>query len=82
MAGMAFNAIDLSPGATMKSAKGTWWGALNGITFVEDHHRKGSAEGNALHSAWFGDASKRKAKALDKALELSLIHISEPTRPY
>ena len=69
MAGMAFNAIDLSPGATMKSAKGTWWGALNGITFVEDHHRKGSAEGNALHSAWFGDASKRKAKALDKALE-------------
>ena len=61
--------IDLSPGATMKSAKGTWWGALNGVTYLEDHQRKGTAVGNSLHSSWFGVGASRKAKALDKALE-------------
>ena len=61
--------IDLSPGATMKSAKGTWWGALNGVTYLEDHQRRATAVGNALHSSWFGAGANRKAKALDKALE-------------
>lgn len=61
--------IDLSPGATMKSAKGTWWGALNGVTYHEDHQKKQSAPGNALHSSWFGVGANRKAKALDKAIE-------------
>ena len=60
---------DLSPGASMKSAKGTWWGALNGATYVEDHQRRSTAVGNSLHSAWFGAAANRKAKALNKALE-------------
>lgn len=66
---MVMGAIDQSPGATLKSAKGTWWGALNGVTFVEDHKRQGQAEGNALHSAWFGAGANRKAKALSKAIE-------------
>ena len=61
--------IDLSPGATMKSAKGTWWGALNGVTYKEDHQRSSKGDGNALHSAWFGVGAIRKAKALDKAIE-------------
>jgi len=68
-ADMVMTAIDQSPGATLKAAKGTWWGALNGVTFVEDHQRKGQAEGNALHSAWFGAGANRKAKALEKAIE-------------
>lgn len=66
---MVMGAVDLSPGATLKSAKGTWWGALNGVTYVEDHQRRGAAEGNALHSAWFGAGANRKAKALSKAIE-------------
>jgi len=66
---MVMGAVDQSPGATLKSAKGTWWGALNGVTFVEDHQRKGQAEGNALHSAWFGAGANRKSKALAKAIE-------------
>lgn len=68
-ADMVLSSIDLSPGATLKSAKGTWWGALNGVTYIEDHHRRSNAEGNSLHSAWFGAGANRKAKALSKALE-------------
>ena len=66
---MVMTAIDQSPGATLKAAKGTWWGALNGVTFVEDHQRKGQETGNAMHSAWFGAGANRKAKALTKAIE-------------
>ncbi len=66
---LVLSSVELSPGATMKSAKGTWWGALNGATYIEDHQRRSTAVGNSLHSAWFGAAANRKAKALTKALE-------------
>jgi phage/plasmid-like protein (TIGR03299 family) len=59
------DAIATSPGADLKSARGTWWGALNGLTYVVDH-KKG---GNALHSAWFGPGSALKQQGLTKALE-------------
>lgn len=68
-ADMVMTAIDQSPGATLKAAKGTWWGALNGVTFVEDHQRRGQETGNAMHSAWFGAGAARKGKALEKAIE-------------
>ena len=58
-------AIETSPGADLKSARGTWWGALNGLTYVVDH-KKG---GNALHSAWFGSGASLKREGLTKALE-------------
>lgn len=63
------DALVTSPGATMKSAKGTWWGALNAVTYVVDHQKRSQAEGNALHSAWFGSGANTKRKALSKALE-------------
>jgi hypothetical protein len=53
----------------MKSAAGTWWGALNAVTFVEDHKKAEHETGNSLHSAWFGAGANRKAKALNLALE-------------
>tara|TARA_Y100000310_G_scaffold344528_1_gene457767 strand:+ start:2135 stop:3163 length:1029 start_codon:yes stop_codon:yes gene_type:complete len=62
-------AIETSPGATLASAKGTWWGALNGVTYVQDHQKRSMNRGNALHSAWFGSGAVTKRKALDKALE-------------
>ena len=68
-ADMVMTAIDQSPGATLKAAKGTWWGALNGVTFVEDHMRRGQETGNAMHSAWFGAGASRKARGLQKAIE-------------
>ena len=63
------DALVTSPGASMKSAKGTWWGALNAVTYVVDHQKRSQAEGNALHSAWFGSGANTKRKALTKALE-------------
>ena len=42
------DAIDLSPGATMESAKGTWWGVLNGVTYVMDHQKKAKSSDHAL----------------------------------
>ena len=62
-------AIDLSPGANLQSAKGTWWGALNGLTYVMDHQKKSSSQDNRLVSAWFGNSAVTKRKALTKALE-------------
>ena len=53
----------------MASARGTWWGALNGVTYVVDHQKKSMAEGNALHSAWFGSGANLKRKALTKAIQ-------------
>jgi len=66
---LVMDALDHSPGAQLKSAKGTWWGALNAVTYVEDHLRESQTEGNALHSAWFGAAANRKSQALSLAVE-------------
>lgn len=66
---LVMEALEESPGANLKSAKGTWWGALNAVTYVEDHLRESQTEGNALHSAWFGAAANRKSKALELAIQ-------------
>ena len=66
---MVSEAIETSPGHELQSAKGTWWGVINAVTYVVDHKKKAMAEGNALHSAWFGSGANTKRKALTKALE-------------
>ena len=65
---LVIDALEYGPGANLKSAKGTWWGALNAVTYVEDHLRESQTAGNALHSAWFGAAANRKSKALEMAV--------------
>ena len=62
-------AINLSPGADFVSAKGTWWGALNGVTYVLDHEKRETERvaGGALHSGWFGQNANVKRKALSLA---------------
>lgn len=62
-------AFEISPGSTMRSAKGTWWGALNAVTYVVDHPQRSTQEGSALYSAWFGSGANMKRKALTKAIE-------------
>lgn len=62
-------AYEVSPGSTMASAKGTWWGALNAVTYVVDHPRRASSEGSSLYSAWFGNGANVKRRAMEKALE-------------
>tara|TARA_R100000315_G_C5171834_1_gene99203 strand:- start:247 stop:696 length:450 start_codon:yes stop_codon:yes gene_type:complete len=66
---MVCEAVETSPGHNLQSAKGTWWGVVNAVTYVVDHKKKSMAEGNALHSAWFGSGANTKRKALTKALE-------------
>ena len=34
-----WEAITFAPGAELQSAKGTWWGAYNGVTYQADHLR-------------------------------------------
>ena len=66
---LVVEALERQPGADLKSSKGTWWGALNAVTYVEDHLRESNDEGNNLHSAWFGAGANRKARALDLAVK-------------
>ena len=66
---LVVDALEQQPGANLASSKGTWWGALNAVTYVEDHLRESHEKGNTLHSSWFGVAANRKAKALDLAIK-------------
>lgn len=59
-----------SPGAQLKSAKGTWWGALNAVTYYIDHEA-GRERDTALTSAWFGARAAKKRQALELALKMA-----------
>lgn len=62
------DALERAPGANLNTAKGTWWGALNAVTYVIDHEF-GNTRDTALRSAWFGPAATMKREALRFALE-------------
>jgi phage/plasmid-like protein (TIGR03299 family) len=62
------DAIIDSPGSDLPSAKGTYWGAVNGVTYAVDH-KMGSSEDSRLTNAWFGQRAALKQKALDLAVE-------------
>lgn len=59
-----------SPGANMESAKGTLWGAVNGVSYYTDHMR-GRTQDTRLASAWFGDSDLLKRSAVNVALEMA-----------
>ena len=68
-----------SPGANLPSAKGTWWGVLNGVTHYFDHdsptriansdNRAYARQDNRLTSAWYGVNAKKKEQAFDLAMQ-------------
>ena len=68
-----------SPGHDMKSANGTWWGVLNGVTNYFDHEaltrvanddkRTNARDDNRLYSAWYGQGANIKERALELALD-------------
>jgi hypothetical protein len=62
------DAIIDSPGSDLPSAKGTYWGAVNGVTYAVDH-KMGTSEDSRLTNAWFGQRASLKQKALDLAVE-------------
>ncbi len=60
-------ALEHAPGAMLPSAKGTWWGAVNAVTYVVDHEL-GKTRDTALKNAWLGNHANTKRRALEMAL--------------
>lgn len=61
-------ALTYAPGQNLNTAEGTWWGALNAVTYVVDHEL-GRDRSAALSSAWLGQKAALKRRALDLALK-------------
>ena len=59
-----------SPGANLASAKGTWWGALNSVTFCLDHN-SGNDKDRNLKDNWLGWRGDLKRSALELALKMA-----------
>jgi hypothetical protein len=62
----ALDVIETQPGAEF--GKGTWWQALNAVTYMADHEL-GRDTDSRLRSAWFGINKDRKNVALQTAIE-------------
>lgn len=57
-------------GAELQAAKGTAWGLLCAVTEFVDHERRARNANYRLDSAWFGQGSSLKRRALDQALQM------------
>lgn len=63
---MAYDVLDTQPGAEF--AQGSWWSALNAVTYVTDH-QLGRAGDTRLNSIWYGATRTKKIEAVKKAVE-------------
>ena len=63
---LAYDALDTQPGAEF--ARGSWWSALNAVTYVTDH-QLGRAGDTRLNSIWYGATRTKKIEAVKKAVE-------------
>jgi phage/plasmid-like protein (TIGR03299 family) len=59
-----------SPGSDLESARGTWWGALNGVTHAVDHVL-GNSDETRLSASWFGQRSGLKTQASELAVKFA-----------
>ena len=62
------DALISSPGADLSTATGTWWGAVNAVTYVIDHEM-GRDRSTALRNAWIGKYAGYKRDAMEFALK-------------
>lgn len=58
-------------GSKLKSANGTAWGLVNGVTEYVDTHRRARNQDYRLDSAWFGQGAQIKQKGFEAALALA-----------
>lgn len=65
-AAMAVEVLETQPGA--EYGEGTWWSAVNAVTFMTNHVLGHSAD-TRLQSAWFGVNKDRAMSAMGLALE-------------
>jgi len=64
----AMDARQSQPGA--EYAEGTWWNALNAVTYLVDHEL-GRSDDTRITSAWYGYNAKRKLIAVNTAIEMA-----------
>ena len=64
----AMDLLYTQPGA--QYGEGTWWQALNSVTYLTDH-KMGRGNDTRMQSAWFGANQSRKLKAVNKAVEMA-----------
>lgn len=64
-----------SPGSGLATAKGTMWGAVNGVTYFVDHVKRSRSQQNRVWSAWFGDGDRMKNSAVQVACEMAGITV-------
>ena len=62
----AMDVLETQPGAEF--GQGSWWQALNSVTYLTDHQMGRSAD-SSMQSAWFGQNKDRKLVAVNKAVE-------------
>lgn len=63
-------AIDGSPGSDLETARGTAWGVLQGLTYL-DSHVSGRDSDSRMMSTWFGQNQVTTDKVLQSLLELA-----------
>ena len=64
----AFDVLETQPGAEF--GRGSWWQALNSVTYLTDHEMGREAD-SRMTSAWFGANQNRKQLAVSKAIEFA-----------
>jgi phage/plasmid-like protein (TIGR03299 family) len=65
----------VSPGSALASARGTLWGAVNGVTYYADWSSRARSQQNRMFSAWFGANDNLKTRAVEVAAELAGVTI-------
>lgn len=65
----AFEYLETQPGA--EYARGTWWQAVNTVTYMTDHVLGRSAD-TRLQSAWFGANQVKKVSAMNLAKDMAM----------
>lgn len=61
-------ALTHAPGATLPTAEGTWWGAVNAVTYIVDHEL-GRDQSASLRTAWLGQKANLKRRAIKIAID-------------
>lgn len=67
-------AIIESPGSDLPGARGTLWGAVNGVTYYVDHVR-GRNQDSRLNAAWFGAGDGLKTQAVRVAVDMAGLQV-------
>ena len=65
---LAYDCFETQPGAEF--ARGSWWQALNAVTFVTDH-KMGNSSQTRLNSIWYGANRSKKINAVKTAMEMA-----------